>query len=241
MNYLENAGGVTEQAKVDWKLRWPEGTTTLTAVFTLAGADRHPTVVHLTLEEPRIRGIATRVPRFAPDQPIPSIEVTGIPWAIRGYWSLWAVAIRNAKRCKERVFAFFRHDDGRVLHPTVRHLWSLLLEQMPNLGCHLNGNESVPIYEGVTTAAERNGHHIFEELLRFHQGLLDREKKNERYAFDARRRAIERIGLPAVRRHRLNKLTKEEIAWNFESESRAHVHRKLVPRLMIRVEGIGNV
>ena len=241
MNYLENVGGATEQAKVDWKLRWPEGTTTLTAVFTLAGAERHPAAGHLTLEEPRIRGIATRVPRFVPDQPIPSIEITGIPWAIREYWSLWAVAIRNVKWRKERVLAFCRHDDGRVLHPTVRHLWSLLLEQIPNPGCHLDGSESARAFEGVKTAAERHGHPLYEELLRFYQGRLDREKQNERYAFDARFRAIEGIGLPTMRQHRLNNLSKEETAWNFESESRAHVHRKLVPRLMIRVEGIGNV
>ena len=39
------------------------------------------------------------------------------------------------------------------------------------------------------------GHPLYEELLRFHQGRPERERQNKRYAFDARRRAIERIGL----------------------------------------------
>jgi superfamily II DNA or RNA helicase len=241
VNYLESAGGKAEKAKAGWKLRWPDGTTTPSAVFTLADAQSQPAAVHLTLEEPRIRGIATRVPRFVPGQPIPSIEVTGIPWEIRGYWSLWTVAIRSAEWCKERVLALFLHDDGRVLPPTARHLWTLLLEQMPSPGRYLDGGESTRVFAEVTTAAERHGHPLYEELLRFHQGRLERERKNKRYAFDARRRAIERIGLPAVRQHRLNELAKEETAWNLESESRAHVHPELVPRLIIRVEGLGDV
>jgi hypothetical protein len=241
VNYLENAGGAAEKSKAGWKLRWPDGTTTLSAVFTLADAGSQPAAVHLTLEEPRVRGIATRVPRFFPGQPIPFIEMTGIPREIRGYWSLWTVAIRSAEWCKQRVLPLFLHDDGRVLPPTARHLWSLLLEQVPNSGHYLDGSKSARAFEEVTTAAEHHGHPLYEELLRFHQGRLERERENKRFAFDARRRATERIGLSAVRQHRLNELAKEETVWNLESESRAHVHPELVPRLMIRVEGLGNV
>jgi hypothetical protein len=107
--------------------------------------------------------------------------------------------------------------------------------------CYLDGGESARIFAEVTTAAERHGHPLYEELLRLRHGRLERERENKRYAFDARRRGIERIGLPAVRRHRLDELTKEEAAWNLESESRTQVHSELVPRLMIRVEGLGNV
>ncbi len=237
-NYLESTGGKAEKAKAGWKLRWPDGTTTPSAVFTLADAQSQPAAVHLTLEEPRIRGIATRVPRFVPGQPIPSIEVTGIPWEIRGYWSLWTVAIRSAEWCKERVLPLFLHDDGRVLAPTARQLWSQ--EQMPSPGRYLDGGESTRIFAEVTSAAERYGHPLYVELLQSHQGRLGRERENKRYAFDARRRAIERIGLPAGRQHRLNELAKEESAWNLESESRAHVHPDLIPRLILRVEGLGN-
>ncbi len=205
-NYLEITGGKAEKAKGGWKLRWPDGSATPSAVFTLADAQSQPAAVHLTLEEPRIRGIATRVPRFMPGQPIPSIEVTGIPWEIRGYWSLWTVAIRSEGWAKERVLALFLHDDGRVLPPTARHLWTLLLEQKPSPGRYLEGGESTRVFAEVTMAAERHGHSLYEELLQFHHGRLERERKNKRYAFDARRRGIERIGLPAVRQHRLNEL-----------------------------------
>ncbi len=240
VNYLESSGGKAEKSKAGWKLRWPDGTTTPSAVFTLGDAENQPAAVHLTLEEPRIRAIATRVPRFVPGQPIPAVEVSGLPWEIRGYWSLWTVAIRSAEWCKERVLALFLHDDGRVLSPTARHLWMLLLEQMPVPDRYLDGKESTRVFGDVTVAAERHGHALYEELLRFHLERLGREKENKRHAFESRRRAVERIGLPAVRQHRLNELVREEAAWHLESESRAHVHPELVPRLIVRVEGRGN-
>jgi hypothetical protein len=239
-NYLESTGGKAEKAKAGWKLRWPDGTTTPSAVFTLADAQSQPAAVHLTLEEPRIRGIATRVPRFVPGQPIPSIEVTGIPWEIRGYWSLWTVGIRSPEWCKERILALFLHDDGRVLLPTARHVWTSLLEQMPTPRSYLDGGESTSVFAAVTTAAEHHGHPLYEELLRFHHGRLDKDREKKRYTFEARRRSIERIGLPAVRQHRLNEIAREETAWDIESESRDQVHPELVPRLIIRVEGLGN-
>ncbi|MCA2972179.1 MAG: DEAD/DEAH box helicase [Acidobacteriaceae bacterium] len=240
VNYLEFAGGKAEKVKAGWNLRWPDGITTPSAVFTLADAQSLPAAAHLTLEEPRIRGIATRVSRFVPGQPIPTIEVTGVPWGIRGYWSLWTVAIRSAEWSKERVLALFLHDDGRLLPPTARHLWSLLLEQMPSPRRHLNGSESTRIFTEVATAAERQGLPLYEELVRFHNGRLERQRENKRFAFDARRRAIERIGLAGVRQHRLNELDKEETAWKLESETRSHVHPELVPRLILRVEGLGD-
>jgi hypothetical protein len=104
----------------------------------------------------------------------------------------------------------------------------------------LDPTESSRIFGEVTTAAESQGQPLYEELVRFHQGRLDREIENKRLAFDARRRAIGRIGLPAVRQHRLQELEKEETAWKLESEARRNVHPELVPRLILRVEGLGN-
>lgn len=241
VNYLETAGGKAEKTKPGWKLQWLDKTTTPCAVFTIADAESHPAAIHLTLENPQIRGIASRVPRFVPGQPIPSIELTGMPWEIRGYWSLWTVGLRSTEWCKERILALFQHDDGRVLTPTARHVWNLLLEQMPTPRTYLAGSESSRVFAEVTSAADRHGHPLYEELLQFHHARVDRERERKRYAFDVQRRAIERIGLLAVRQHRLNELDRDQTAWRIESESCDQVHPELVPRLIIRVEGLGNV
>jgi hypothetical protein len=134
----------------------------------------------------------------------------------------------------------FLHDDGRVLFPTARHVWILLLEQMPTPRSYLDGGESTKIFAEVTTAAEHHGHALYEELLRFQSSRLDKERGKKRYVFDARRRAIERIGLFAVRQHRLSEIACEETAWDIESQSHDQAHPELVPRLIIRVEGLGN-
>jgi len=42
VNYLESTGGKAEKAKAGWKLRWPDGTITPSAVFTLADAQSQP-------------------------------------------------------------------------------------------------------------------------------------------------------------------------------------------------------
>jgi superfamily II DNA or RNA helicase len=239
LNYLESSGGKAEKIDDGWKLQWPDGATTPSAVFTVADATSHPAAVHLTLEEPLIRGIATRVPRFVPGQPIPCIEVRGVPSEIRGYLSLWTVAIRCAGWCKERILALFLHDDGRVLSPTARHLWMLLLEYTPRPDRYLNSDESSRVFADLTTTAEHHGRSLYEELLQSNHSRITRERANKRDTFEARRRAVERIQLPAVRRHRLNEIAHEEIIWDIQSQSQDHFHPELVPRLILRVEGLG--
>jgi hypothetical protein len=95
------------------------------------------------------------------------------------------------------------------------------------------------VFAEMAAAAEEHGQPLYGELLRFHRSRLDRERENKGHAFDARRRAIEQIGLPAVRQHRLNELAREESAWHSEFEARADVHPELIPRLLLRVERVG--
>jgi hypothetical protein len=132
VNYLRYSGGSAERARIGWNLHWPDKTTIPSAVFTLADAERNPAATHLTLEEPRVRGIATRGARFVSGQPIPCLEVRGVACEIRGCWSLWAIAIHGAEWNRERVLPLFLHDDGRILTPTARHIWELLLEYTPD-------------------------------------------------------------------------------------------------------------
>ena len=42
-------------------------------VFTAKEAEKLPAARHLTLEEPKVRGLATRLPRFATGQPVPVV------------------------------------------------------------------------------------------------------------------------------------------------------------------------
>jgi hypothetical protein len=77
------------------------------------------------------------------------------------------------------------------------------------------------------------------ELMRFHESRFKTERDNRCYSFDARRRAIEKIGLAAVRQHRLSELEKQKSEWEREFEARSIVHPSLTPSLMLRIEGVG--
>ena len=62
-----------------------------------------------------------------------------------------------------------------------------------------------------------------------------RERKKGIHAFSSRRRAIERLGLPQVRAHRLRHLAEEEHAWSNEIAAREAALPDLAAVLMLRV------
>ena len=53
-------------------------------------------------------------------------------------------------------------------------------------------------------------------------------------------RAIEKIGLPAVRQHRLAEFAREEAEWKREFAWKCDLQPEIIPRLVLRVEGIGS-
>ncbi|RLB88844.1 MAG: hypothetical protein DRH50_14590, partial [Deltaproteobacteria bacterium] len=78
---------------------------------------------------------------------------------------------------------------------------------------------------------------IYDELVQIHRERLTHERDKGAYAFAARRRAVERIGLPQVRDHRLTVLEWEEREWSARLERRAQIIPEMVPLLLIRLDG----
>ena len=85
---------------------------------------------------------------------------------------------------------------------------------------------------GISLSSRKN--HLRRTRLQARQ-QLDRERDKGEYAFAARRRTIERIGLPQVRDYRLAQLAQEEKAWGEHLELAAEVSPELVPLLVIRL------
>lgn len=93
------------------------------------------------------------------------------------------------------------------------------------------------MFELVREAAQVEGRLLYEELTHRHRESLRQERENGEYAFSARRKIIERVGLPEVRIHRLGQLAKELDDWRREMESRSGPSPELVPLVVVRVEG----
>jgi len=237
VSYLKAHGGKAERKRRTWNLTWPNGEKLSGIVFSGKEADQTPTARHLTLEDSRIRGLAMRLPRFAPGQPISIVTIPGISDEITGLWSLWRIGIATMDWNRHRIMPLFVGDGGKIFTPTARHLWDQLLSATPNVQGHLDMDESREAFDRLAEIAEEHGKFIYDELVQEHRSRLIREKEKGEYAFAARRKIIERVGLPQVRDHRLALLQQEELAWRDELERKARVYPEMVPLLVIRVEG----
>ncbi|RMD96331.1 MAG: helicase [Bacteroidetes bacterium] len=236
VSYLRAHGGKAERKNGAWDLTWPDGERLTHVVFTGQEAEENPLSQHLTLEDPRVRGLATRLPLFAPGQPIPVITLPGLPSEIVGFWSLWRIAITSEGSDRQRIMPLFASDAGRVYTPTARHLWDLLLTTPPTILRYLDTETSSQTLERLREVAMQQGKAIYDELVATHRERLAREREKSEYAFAARRRAIERIGLPQVRTHRLSLLEQEEKHFREQLERRAQIMPEMVPLILSRIE-----
>lgn len=232
-----------------WHLRWPDG-------FERTGCFTHsaPRTAHLGLEEPRIRGLAMRLPRFAPGQPVPVVSIPGIAEEVQGVWSLWQISItshdsyvvgqgngpwtldQGPETRRRRILPLFLADNGRIYMPTARYIWDQLLTARPHVRSLLDATISQAAFAQLQKAAEEHGRSIYEALVQEHRVRIAREREKTDYAFAARRKTVERIGLPQVRDYRLNLLAQEQRAFQEQLDQKAHVYPELSPLLVLRVE-----
>lgn len=236
-NYLLSHGGKATQKGTSWELVWPDGHEMKPVVFNARDAVKVPTAVHLTLESPRVRGITSRLPRFIIEQPIPSIRVNNLPATVTGYWALWRIEIHTTGWSRRRMLSVFRQSDGRILTPTARHIWNQIMagqfQVLEGIGGSLEGD----LWNELWSAASKNGLPVFEDCVQKHRKKLEKEQEKSRYAFAARRRSLERIGLPEVRSYRIAQIEREEADWLADFKRRQDLSPELVPLVIANVEG----
>jgi len=237
VSYLISHKGKADRRQQSWRLTWPDGETIENAVFSGKEAEQAPTARHLTLEDPKIRVLAMRLPRFVPGQSVPTVAIPETNNGITGLWSLWRIGIVTMEWNRHRIMPLFLADDGKVFIPTARHLWDRLLSVNADVRCHLGVDESNKAYGRLMEIAEKHGRTIYDELVQEHRSHLTREREKGEYAFAARRRIVERVGLPQVRDHRLSLLREEERIFSAAIERKKEVHPEMAPLLIIRVEG----
>jgi len=244
VNYLKSHGGRAERRSQGWELVWPDGRTYKNVVFTSKEAEQLPLARYLTLEEPAVRGLAMRLPRIAPGQPVPVVSIAGVAAEVQGIWSLWRIAITQTSMSAEptswnrrRIMPLFLADSGRVFVPTAKHIWDQLLGSSLAVRSILDPQNSEAAFVKLQQAAEEHGKPVYDALVQEHQSRLNREREKAEYAFGARRRAIDRIGLAQVRSHRLSLLASEERLFYEQLDQKGQTHPEMVPLLILRVEG----
>jgi hypothetical protein len=167
----------------------------------------------------------------------------GISDKVTGTWSLWKIALRTAESRALRILPLFVSDESRVLAPTARAILDRLVEvdhdTMPIIPAACHGDEARALCDRSRGQAEAQGRSLFEELTAAHRERLDREREKTKRAFAARRRAVERIGLPQVRKHRLVEIENDEAESAARLKAMADVIPELTALVMVRVLPIG--
>ncbi len=240
VSYLKAQGGQAERGSQSWNLTWPDGEIYENVVFTAKEAERLPAARHLTLEESKVRGLAMRLPRFAPGQPVPVVSIPGVAREVQGVWSLWRIAIATMEWNRHRIMPLFLADNSMVYMPTARHVWDQLLAASIQVRSDLDAEISRSTFAKLQNAAEEHGKFIYETLAQEHLGRVASEREKADYAFSARRKIIERIGLPQVRNYRLGLLAREERSFQEQLDEKAHAYPEIASLIVIRVEGSHN-
>lgn len=221
MAYLQSEGGQVEQQSGVYRLRWPDGAEQLNVVFDVAQARKHLDTIHLTLQDERLRSLIVQLGPFAPGQPIPCGRVPGMPANLRGTWSLWRIRLTvpmdhrftRSDVSAQRMLPIFVNEQGRTFLPTGRAIWEKLLTEDIQELSWVDQEKAIDIYTQARLAAETQGHPIYQQLLQEYQARQTEQKDKSLYRFAARRKAIERVGLPEVRQYRLDRLTEEQRQW----------------------------
>jgi len=235
--YVRCEGGKVHRDLFSYTLDWPDGSRMERVSFQSRDA-QDKGLQHISLEDARIRRLVQHLPRVVATEPIPCVRFASLPAEVVGYWSLWRIAIDKQSLRDVKIIPIFHHDDGRNLVPTARHIWDALMEDRPEveqIGTK-TGTEVEAVFRCLRAEAERQGEDAFHDLHSRHQQRLKRETEKGNYAFQARREALGRLGLPEVRQHRLKRLDEEERTWAAELRKREHILPELQPIILLRVE-----
>jgi hypothetical protein len=165
------------------------------------------------------------------------VSIADLPGAIQGYWSLWRISVECQTWNRKRILSLFLADNNKVYAPTARHIWDHFIVKTPHVTGYIDITESETVSDRLRTVAEDQGKQLYESLLREYKNYISREREKHNYAFNARRKSIERIGLPQVQNHRIALLNEEEKCFHEKLEEQMRVFPDMELLVMLRIHG----
>lgn len=97
--------------------------------------------------------------------------------------------------------------------------------------------ESEALHARLMEAAKQAGEQEFFALRQNHLDAIAKEVDRGAAAMMARRRTIERLGLPEVRQHRLRRCDAEDVDWRGEVAEAREIMPEIRPILLMQVIG----
>ncbi|WP_303674811.1 DEAD/DEAH box helicase [Vampirovibrio chlorellavorus] len=245
VSYLNSHGGVANRKRSWWDLNWPDGQEHYKCVFNAREAERLTDVTLLNLENNRVRGLALNLPQVAAAQPLPCVTVSGLPANISGFWGLFEIRLQAGINQKTQLLripmvrrgyvSVFLSEEGKLFLPTARHIWDTIQTTEIQVQTTLGQDESIAAHTHLHEAAEQAGQELFDALQQAHISSVAREEERGIISFASRRKAIERLGLPAVRQFRLSRCDADESEWRHELQLARQILPEIRPLLMLRI------
>ena len=234
-NGLNVRGGSATRNGHSWQVRWLDGSTSSKACFDARTAEQNPECEWVTMEDSRARAVIRDIPYWVCGQRIPSVTITGLPKSVQGVWSLWEVSLSSEGFARSRFLPLFLSDEGKVFLPTAKRVWDLLLTESVELCGSLTESEGQRLFSASMQSAREQGERVIHDLREEHQKWINGERERTQYAFDARLRVLNKIGLNAVRQHRLKRVQGEYRARLDALEHGSNAAPDLNALLMLRI------
>jgi SNF2 family DNA or RNA helicase len=220
-------------------ITWPDGALWNDITFVGKQAQENLNLKHITLENPKIRGLCTHLPIWSDVQPIPVVKVPTLPAGATGYWSLWNVRFAGNEERHVKYLPIYIKPDGSYFAPASNRIWDAIctdtVEVLPK------DNVTHTTYEGIykmlRVAAETQGKFVFDDMLTQYQSNLSEQQEKGEYSFAARKRAIDRIGLPEVKNYRLRQLADEQLSWAQDMKDKQQVYPELSLHIVFEIRG----
>lgn len=206
---LPARGGRATKEGDAWRIKWMDGSESQQVCFDARTAEQNPGLEWVTLEDPRAKAVIGELSRCVAGQPLPVIQISGLPETVHGVWSLWEISLSAEGFNRKRFLPVFATDDGRTFVPTAKRIWDLLLTETVEIKGVASAEQALSWFDVSSAAAKTQGERLFADLLGEHRAGIKEERERATYAFEARNKAIGRIGLPAVREHRRKRLNAE--------------------------------
>ncbi|WP_214083938.1 DEAD/DEAH box helicase [Methanoculleus sp.] len=117
-------GGEATRGIQGLDLRWPDGRHQIGVVFAPGedGTDRFL----LTVADPAVGALLTRIPAASPDQPLLTVWIPDLPREVRGLWSLWRLSVSGGAAPSLFAIPYFIAETGRPYSIAARQIWDAL-------------------------------------------------------------------------------------------------------------------
>lgn len=231
LSYVKHYGGKVSKGIFGWNILWPDGTMMEEVSFTSGDTLLEDRSRILGINHPKVKEIIELSQPITNLRSSALVKIRGLSPGLAGIWSLWVLRISLGKKTKSHYIPIFTSEDGTAYLTTAKRIWEKVSEGKFSI---FSGTEKDA--SNHKNIAEEYANEIFEEETEKEMEKIKMEHNRKIMAIEAKRRAIERIGIKNIRESRLRDLESEKLRIEKEYSVIEEPVPELYPILVLEVE-----